>query len=538
MTARRASLLLAAVFLAAACGAGGVVAPTPTPGPTGTVTGTVGITASAQPPAAGPVARLRRSTGRAVYVSDRLVIRLRPGAASAGMSVLHAQVGAAVVKTISQANVQVVRLPSAAAAGTALTAYRSSNLVDYAAPDVYIYATATPNDPLYASQWHYGQIGLPAAWDTTTGGNVIVAVPDTGVAAHADLSGVTVQGRDEVDNDADPTDPGCSIDPTDPSHGTHVIGTVAARTNNASGVAGVNWGGVAATKIMAIRVLDGCGSGFLSDLAAAIYYGTDHGAKVISMSLGADILSDPMTNAAISYARVRGVTLAAAVGNDDCTSVDYPARNSQVIGVAATTNTNARASYSNCGPELDIAAPGGDGSAGVLSTTWSPAGGFFYANFQGTSMATPHVSGVIALMISRGWVDPAAIQMQLEATATDLGAAGKDSEFGSGLVNANAAVGGGSTGAQLRVFSGVSSGAAITRQSDIVTVTSSGAFTITNAQSGTKIVFAWQDFNQNGVVDSGDTFGQTPGVVINPGATTGGVSVTVQRYSGAPRPVQ
>ena len=531
MIFRRGALLLAVMLVASACGAGGVVVPTPTPGPTGTVTGTVGITASALPPApaAGPIAPPRSNAGRPVYVPTRVMVKFRPDASSVGANALHTQLGTTIVKTIRQVNVQVVRLAPGVSAAAAMAAYRASNLVEYVSQDVYIYATATPNDPLYSSQWHYPQIGLPSAWDITTGGTTIVAVPDTGIAAHPDLSGITVQGRDEIDDDSDPTDPGCATDPTDLSHGTHVIGTIAAQTNNATGVAGVNWGGVAATRTMAIRVLDGCGSGFLSDLAAGIYYAADHGAKVISMSLGADITSDPTTDAAISYARTRGVTLVAAAGNDFCTAVDYPARNSQVIAAAATTNTNARASYSNCGPELDIAAPGGDGSAGVLSTTWSPAAGFVYAAFQGTSMATPHVSGVIALMISRGWVGPAAIQSRLQSTATSLGS---PTQFGAGLVNAAAAVGGGTVTARMRIFSGLISGSTITRQSDSVEAVSSGAFTITNAQAGTKTVFAWQDFNNNGVVDTGDSFGQTPGVVINPGATTSGVVVTAQRYTG------
>ncbi|MDR7422558.1 MAG: S8 family serine peptidase, partial [Armatimonadota bacterium] len=343
--------------------------------------------------------------------------------------------------------------------------------------------------------------------------------------------------------DPDPTDPGCpDIDPTELSHGTHVAGTVAARTNNGAGGAGVNWGGQAATRIMALRVLgqiqpftdpNNCGVGYYSDIADAIIYAADRGARVINMSLGGGASSSTV-DSAISYARGLGVTLVAAAGNDFCGPVSYPARNANVVAVAATTNTNARAAYSNCGPEIDVAAPGGSSAAGVVSATWSPAGGHTYASLQGTSMATPHVSGLVALMISRGITGPATLQSVLETTATDLGTAGRDNEFGAGLVNASAAVAGGSSSTRLRAFSGVSGAGSITVQSNVVIVSSDGAFTITNAQSGTKTVFAWQDVNGNGVVDAGDTFGRRDGVVITAGATTSGVNVTVERYSGAP----
>jgi serine protease len=334
-------------------------------------------------------------------------------------------------------------------------------------------------------------------------------------------------------DDADPTDPGCDTNPAEPSHGTHMAGTVATRTNNAAGVAGVNWGGVAGTRIMAIRVLDGCGEGRLSDVALGILHATEAGAKVLNMSFGGE--SDSATvDAAIAYARSRGVTLVAAAGNDDCGPVTYPARHPQVIAVAATTSTNARASYSNCGPEIDVAAPGGSTEAGVLSTTWSPTIGHDYASFQGTSTAVPHVSGLVALMISRGTVGPEAIQALLESTATDLGPAGKDPEFGAGLVNAAAAVGAGSSVGRLRAFAGDFSGATITVRSGMAEVAPSGAFTITGALAGTRTIFAWQDFNGNRIVDADDFFGRADAVVIIQDQTTPGVSITVQRYAGPP----
>lgn len=543
----RATVLLILALVIAACGGSGVGPASG--GLTGAVSGAATVAASrTASTSATPgvlLLPLRPRAARPVHVPDRLMVKFRPGIAASASARAHAEVKAVVVATIDRLGVQVVRLAPGVSATGAMAAYGASGLVEYVEQDAYVYATATPNDPLYTAQWHFPLINLPLAWETTTGGATIVAVLDTGIRFdHPDLAGVTVPGFDFFadPDDADPTDPGCpTVDPTDFSHGTHVSGTVAALTNNGAGVAGVTWGGAAATKIMPIRVLGedtglpACGVGSYADLAAGITYAADHGAKVISMSLAGAASSTTVDNA-ISYARARGLTLVAAAGNGSCGPVGYPARNAQVIAVAATGNGSppTRASYSNCGPEVDIAAPGGDGSWFVLSTTWRPSDGFTnaYVGFQGTSMATPHVAGVIALMISQGWVGPAAIQARLEATATDLGAPGKDSEFGSGLVDAAAAIGGAAASTQMRAFAGVISGTTITRQSDSVGVAASGAFLITNAQAGTKTVFVWQDFNANGVVDADDSFGQTPGVVITAGATTSGVSVTVQRYSG------
>lgn len=554
---RRASLLTTVVFLIAACGGGGgVPIPTPTPtatptppGTTGTVTGSVAVAATRVPEAAGvgPVRPVRTSLGRPVLVPDQLMVKFRPGVASTTEADIHRQAGATVLRTIERLDVQVVRLAPGSSAEAAMSAYRASGLVEYVEQDKYAYAQVNPTDPMYSSQWHYPQIGLPAAWDITTGGAVIVAVLDTGIRfTHPDLIGVTVLGSgphtdfvsdpgngDGDGRDNDPTDPGCASDPTDPSHGTHVSGTIAARTNNGIGVAGVNWGGVSPTKVMPLRVLNGCGTGTFADVADAVTYAADHGAKVINMSLGGPSGSSTM-DTAITYARGLGVTLVAAAGNDGCGPVLYPARNSNVIAVAATTITNTRASYSNCGLELDVAAPGGSSAGWVWSTTWSPNAGDTYMGFQGTSMATPHVAGLVALMISRGITGPANIQSVLQSTATDLGTPGFDTAFGWGLVNAASAVGGGGAASQLRAFSGVISGSTITGQSDIVVVLPTGTFTITSAQTGTKSVFVWQDFNGNGIVDTGDTYGQVNGVVINAGANTNIGSVTVSRYSGAP----
>jgi subtilisin family serine protease len=422
---RRFSLLIGLVVLAAACGGGaGVISvPTPTatpaPGGFGTVTGTAvaAATALAQAQAPlGPIQPVQRAGARPVYVPNRLMVKFRPGTAMASASAVHDHAGASLLRLINRLDVHVVRLGPGTSASAAMAAYRGSPLVEYVEQDAYAYASAIPNDPLYSTSqaWHYTQINLPTAWDTTTGSPaVIVAVLDTGIRDdHPDLAGVTAgTGSHNFFNGADDTnyrDPGCpTVSPTSFSHGSHVSGTVAALSNNGLGVAGVNWGGAAGTKIMAVRVLgedtasSQCGVGFLSDIANGIIYAADHGARVINMSLGGPASSVTMDNA-IDYARnTRGVVMLAAAGNNSCGPVEYPARNVNVIPVAATGNTNpvTRASYSACGDELStrgIAAPGGDGSFYVWSTSWRPSDpmAYPYVGLQGTSMATPHAAGV------------------------------------------------------------------------------------------------------------------------------------------------
>jgi len=298
----------------------------------------------------------------------------------------------------------------------------------------YIYrALATPNDTYYRYQWHYVNVKLPQAWDIMKSANVIVAVVDTGVSlTHPDLQGIFVQGYDFVDRDTNPTDPAKDV-----SHGTHCIGTVAALTNNSLGVAGVNWGGYG-IKIMPIRVLGADGSGTLDNVAAGIRYAVDNGAKIISLSLGgsgAQVLMD-----AVKYAYSRNVTLVCAAGNENRSSLSYPAAYVETIAVGATRYDNKRAPYSNYNYTryydpyrgayvthyLDIVAPGGDTSVdqngdgyadGVLSTTWTPTSGNTYMFLQGTSMATPHVSALAAMLYARGYTTPEAIRNRLIQTA-------------------------------------------------------------------------------------------------------------------------
>jgi serine protease len=306
-----------------------------------------------------------------------------------------------------------------------------------------------PNDPLYPHQWHLRQINMPAAWRLADGKGVTVAVLDTGVAYEArgerfhqveDLEGVNfVKPYNFVNNTPHAND--------DHGHGTHVTGTIAQATNNGKGVAGV----APSVKIMPLKVLSGRGSGSIGGIADAIRYAADNGADVINMSLGGRFPSKALENA-VAYARDKGVVVVAAAGNDGRNKVGYPAAFPGAIAVAATQYDEATTFYSNFGKEIAIAAPGGntrvdqDGDGmpdGVLQNTIAigdPTRSDYYG-FMGTSMASPHVAGVAALVISQGVSHPDAVQKVLEKSARSPQNRDLDRErYGAGIVDAEAAV--------------------------------------------------------------------------------------------------
>lgn len=330
--------------------------------------------------------------------------------------------------------------------------------VEFAEPNYFASASMVPNDPYYFVQWNFkdsaqGGIDLEPVWDETTGSGVTVAILDTGIAyenygtytAAPDLAGTHfVPGYDFINNDPHAND--------DNSHGTHVAGTVAQRTNNSLGVAGAAFG----VTLMPVKVLDKKGSGTHAAIANGIYFAADQGAKVINMSLGGAEGSTVLFEA-VKYAHEKGVTIVAAAGNDGSGVVSYPAAyDDHVIAVGATGYGGYLAPYSNYGSSLDVVAPGGDTSVdkngdgyvdGILQNTFDPVskspGRFSYYFFQGTSMASPHVAAAAALVLASGAAGaPAEVQNILQSTANDLGAVGRDNSFGHGLIDVAAAVSG------------------------------------------------------------------------------------------------
>jgi hypothetical protein len=311
--------------------------------------------------------------------------------------------------------------------------------ISYIEPDDLVYATFTPNDPSFSSQWGPPAISATSAWDITLGSkSVVVAVIDTGVQYnHPDLSSNMWKNSDGTYgcNYVNSYSSSCSNTNVndDNGHGTHVAGIVAATINNGMGVAGISQ-----SRIMAVKVLNSQGSGSWSSVASGIQWATDHGAKIISMSLGGS--SSATIQNAVQYAYSRGVLLIAAAGNQNGGAIQYPASYSQVIAVTAIDQNSKIASFSSTGSKAELTAPGVNiystcsGSPGVCS-------GSQYSSLSGTSMAAPFVSGVAALVWSvDSTISRDAVRSILDSTADDLGSQGRDSYYGYGRVDAYGAV--------------------------------------------------------------------------------------------------
>lgn len=379
----------------------------------------------------------------------------------------------------------------------ALAALRQQPEVEYAELNMIVHTQTAPNDPYYSSSGAWGQsfrdlwglqsISAESAWDTSQGDGVLVAVVDSGLDYnHEDIAGnvwlndgevgLDGNGNDKRSNGIDDDGNGLiddwhgwdfvTIDGTpgdnDPmdnhGHGTHVSGTIAAMGNNGLGVIGV----APHAKMMAVKGLDANGNGSTEDLSNAIIYAADQGASVINLSWGGSGPTPQILIDVISYAHnVKGAVVVAAAGNfnqDVGTPVNgfYPACIRDVIAVAAVNHLDAKASFSNFGAKIDVTAPGG-GDTGVgiqpdrsiLSLKSSQAGsvmtgsgqlivGTNYLRQSGTSMASPHVAGVAALIRAQHpEFSPEQVRQVLRSSADDIGAPGFDTQFGYGRVNAN-----------------------------------------------------------------------------------------------------
>ena len=317
----------------------------------------------------------------------------------------------------------------------------------YAEPDFILRATAVPNDPLFPELYglhNTGQTGgrsdadidAPEGWDAAglgafpAAGGAKIGIVDTGIdQMHTELSGKTADCASSLDGLL--TSGACA---DDNMHGTHVAGTIAAKANNATGVAGVAFN---STLSICKALYTAAGTGLTSDVANCINFTHTRGAKVISMSLGGGdsaTLKAAVVNAWKGGA-ANGSVLVAAAGNDGDSTLNYPAAYPEVVSVAATDHNDARASFSNANADVEIAAPG----VNVLSTI--PGGQ--YAELSGTSMATPHVSGVTGVLWQLFPANTAAgIRSRLTSTVDDLGPAGRDPSFGFGRANLCKAAGG------------------------------------------------------------------------------------------------
>ncbi len=281
-----------------------------------------------------------------------------------------------------------------------------------------------PNDSLWlGAQGDMRRIGMPEAWPVTTGStSVIVGVLDTGYeGTHEDLVTVPTVFPYNVRTGSTNVADGYG-------HGTHVAGTIAAGTNNLVGVAGIAPG----VTIMPVKVMDSNGQGYWSDFLDGVDYAVANGASIINLSLGGSGLSSAQISAfqpTFTAARAAGVLVIAAAGNNDNNLPFYPASFGDVVSVSASTNWDTKASFSNYGPSVDISAPG----LAITSTYRNNK----YKEMSGTSMATPHVVGLAALIRSlHPEFGVAEVETALKATARDLGAPGRDDIFGHGRIRA------------------------------------------------------------------------------------------------------
>ncbi|MCG3153174.1 MAG: hypothetical protein GEEBNDBF_02484 [bacterium] len=337
------------------------------------------------------------------FAAGRILVRFAP---SADADAIHARLGGTFDKFIEGMDVQIVTVPAGQELAL-IAAYNREAGVDYAEPDHKYAAFFTPNDTSFASkQWDMTKMNCQGAWDVTKGlASIKVAVLDTGLdTGHTDVGPKMVASKNFSSTSTSVQDAH--------GHGTHCAGTVAAATNNSKGVAGVGFN----TSLMVGKVLADNGSGYTSWIASGINWAYQNGAKVISMSLGGGGGSSTMQSA-VNAAWNAGCVVVAAAGNSNTSTMSYPAAYTNCIAVAATTSSDKRASYSNYGTWVDVAAPG----SSIYSTYKRSGTTDAYATMSGTSMACPHVAGLAALV----WASPygtsaSAVRARIESTGDTI----------------------------------------------------------------------------------------------------------------------
>jgi thermitase len=386
------------------------------------------------------------SASAADYVPGQLIVKYNSGVASSKRASLEQSVGSGKLLDSVRGGARVIAVTGSVTKAAA--ALNKSPSVAYAEPNYILHAFAVPNDPRFGELYglnNTGQTGgtpdadidAPEGWDVAglgafpSSGGAKVGIVDTGIrSTHEDLVGKLancarstgvlpiLSGTIQEGNCAD-----------DNGHGTHVSGTITANANNGKGVAGVAFN----SPLVMCKALSGpLGQGSTADVANCIRWAHDKGAKVISMSLGGG--ASTTLQQAVQYAWANGGTggslLVAAAGNDGDSTLEYPAAYPEVVSVAATDNRDARASFSNANSDVEVAAPG----VNVLSSYNRSDSD--YTTLSGTSMATPHASGVAAIIWDKYPTAAAStIRAKLDAAVDDLGTAGRDTSFGFGRVN-------------------------------------------------------------------------------------------------------
>ena len=373
--------------------------------------------------------------------SNDLLIGMPEGASDTWVEMIVSQnFGGQVHDTIPQLDIYLVSFAQGLPSIAEQEQIKETLHARFVEPDIQVEIFETrPNDPRYDEQWAHEKIESPRAWDVTKGSSsVVVAIVDTGLdLGHPDLKDRLTPSNTWYDFGEDDDDPSDTY-----GHGTHVAGIVGATGNNDEGVSGVGW----VTSLMPIKVFpDDSGSTSMSTVAKGVVHAVDNDADIINLSLGSSSDSDTMRDA-INYAYDHDVFVVAAAGNDDEEDESYPAANDHVFAVAATDDQDEKASFSNYGDWVDISAPG----VSILSTTptyhvkMNDRGlEQDYDTMNGTSMASPVVAGVAALVkaLHPDW-KPDEIAQHLQDTSDDIDSKNSDyaGKLGAGRVNAGNAV--------------------------------------------------------------------------------------------------
>ncbi len=303
-----------------------------------------------------------------------------------------------------------------------ITDLEKDKSVQYAQPNYIYKLSARPNDPQYSRQWALPKIYAESGWGVARSNSAVtIAILDSGVDVnHPDLKGRLVSGTNTVNPLKSTRD--------DAGHGTHVAGIIGAAVNNGLGVAGV--AGIAGVKIMPVKVFDQWGGSDIS-ISDGITWAADHGAKVMNMSFGSFYRSKVL-NDAIDYAYGKGIVMVAAAGNWASEEISYPAAVAKVIAVSALNKNDKLADFSSFGPQIDVSAPGEE----IYSTYWDSYKGSTYTELSGTSMASPMVAGLAALLLAKNpKLTNDDVRQIIEVSATDLGDPGWDPQYGHGKIN-------------------------------------------------------------------------------------------------------